>query len=1042
MPEKSNKYKLLSNFPCGEDKFEGHSHQHIANQIANVLRNDQSCRIVGIEGGWGTGKSNLVQLIKKNLESNSQDKKFKFFTYDAWGHITDLQKRSILEELTESLKEDLQPAEKWEIKRTNLLSKSRTTRVRDIPNLNGFLAMIIFIILFHPVINDIITSIPSTWQNNGLSTIIELLIYAFLLCIGFQWNNDQKRYDLGNKDKSFHFEDLFALYTKKVQSTTTFEQIQENEPTSQEFKDWIKSIDNDLPNNEIVVLVFDNMDRLPQEKVQEFWAAIHSFFSTDAETNYSKIKVIIPFDRSHVREAFKRKGESESYGDDFINKTFNIVYRVSPIIMTAWKSYLSELWKEAFNEELSSEVTQIYDALATNKTPRDIIAFVNKCVTIKEICEDIPDKYIALFIFGFNDISKNPTEAILHPKFTGSLSFLYENDKELPKYLSALYYQLPVEKAVDIVLASQLVRDLDNGKVESYKATNSNQEFIIQLLEKALPQVTNIENTVKAFKEIGLDESQHKESLWNCICEVALKNDKISDYKDYQKDIFEHIVEKTQYFWILINGYRGNIDNIGFKRYKFAIDELEKVDTSDVVWNNLIEHSVDIAPEKFIDYLSVCKEEFNCYGYNCETPKLDEYLGNVKIDNIENIPDIRLILNDKEHPDKELPKYISNLEKMVSLYIGDRDSLKILYDRIKELFRPMPERFLLDDDDLGNLFRSSNKDNDLYYDLIAMRIAKLDNYKPNYQNQSAFNNILNSIEKDDINGLSDVIEYYIDYNDLLNNYSKVRFPLVKAVIKELTNNSHGVSRLNLTLTIENFDDIIKETGLERAELFKRLNDWSNYYKDLKLEDFSIDLFKTAMDSTLPLAKSIENNIEIIYENTSQDEWKDSILSNGKLFKFWMLYHPQNIQNCFDALKEILKGLANGDEDMAIQKDTAQELIGIFKNLGNDIEYFMDEIYDILKSRDTKNRLLYFGEWLLTYCSNDKLSNFLRDLVPTDIIDKTVAEWLMSHKNAIRGRKPTGFLEKLDQLYKTEMSDNAILGDYLLSVKPKKNKKDK
>ena len=100
----------------------------------------------------------------------------------------------------------------------------------------------------------------------------------------------------------------------------------------------MKEISDDLENNKLV-LVFDNMDRLPKAKVQELWSSIHTFF---AETKYDNIRVIVPFDREHIKSAFKTEDVQTGnmcFGDDFINKTFNVVYRVSPPILSDWKKY-------------------------------------------------------------------------------------------------------------------------------------------------------------------------------------------------------------------------------------------------------------------------------------------------------------------------------------------------------------------------------------------------------------------------------------------------------------------------------------------------------------------------------------------------------------------------------------------------------------------------------------------------------------------------------------------------------------------------------
>jgi transposase len=126
----------------------------------------------------------------------------------------------------------------------------------------------------------------------------------------------------------------------------------------------MSDISKDLEKKNLI-LVFDNMDRLPKKKVQELWSSIHVFF---CEHSYTNIKVIVPFDREHIKLSFSEDKDDKQYGDDFINKTFNVVYRVSPPILSDWKNYFTNQWKEAFGEEdslsTSKNVLQIFDLLS------------------------------------------------------------------------------------------------------------------------------------------------------------------------------------------------------------------------------------------------------------------------------------------------------------------------------------------------------------------------------------------------------------------------------------------------------------------------------------------------------------------------------------------------------------------------------------------------------------------------------------------------------------------------------------------------------
>ena len=50
------KGELLSKVPCNDDLFEGGAHRKLAIEISDEIRNDDNCTIIGIDGGWGSGK--------------------------------------------------------------------------------------------------------------------------------------------------------------------------------------------------------------------------------------------------------------------------------------------------------------------------------------------------------------------------------------------------------------------------------------------------------------------------------------------------------------------------------------------------------------------------------------------------------------------------------------------------------------------------------------------------------------------------------------------------------------------------------------------------------------------------------------------------------------------------------------------------------------------------------------------------------------------------------------------------------------------------
>ena len=73
----------------------------------------------------------------------------------------------------------------------------------------------------------------------------------------------------GNKFKVFS--ELFYVYKgKEIQNTYT-ETISESEPTVLQFETFLSKLENSAIRK--LVIVFDNMDRLPAAKVKEIWSS-------------------------------------------------------------------------------------------------------------------------------------------------------------------------------------------------------------------------------------------------------------------------------------------------------------------------------------------------------------------------------------------------------------------------------------------------------------------------------------------------------------------------------------------------------------------------------------------------------------------------------------------------------------------------------------------------------------------------------------------------------------------------------------------------
>ncbi len=110
MKNKSEYPKFISNQPCGKDMYVGKSQERLAKTLAqHIIKGENNNKeqengnsiphIIGLEGSWGSGKSNMIGILKMKY---LKDTHF-IYEYDAWGHQEDLQRRSFLESLTNEL---------------------------------------------------------------------------------------------------------------------------------------------------------------------------------------------------------------------------------------------------------------------------------------------------------------------------------------------------------------------------------------------------------------------------------------------------------------------------------------------------------------------------------------------------------------------------------------------------------------------------------------------------------------------------------------------------------------------------------------------------------------------------------------------------------------------------------------------------------------------------------------------------------------------------------------------------------------------------
>jgi hypothetical protein len=308
--------RFVNNSADGQDKFPEKSQGKVAKTIAELIsKKEPKSKIIGLEGEWGSGKTNVIRMIESQLKKTHH-----LYIHDVWSYQEDLQRRTFLESLTSDLLKGEEPfllkKNHWETKLKELLAKTRVTTTDTIPVFSpGFLFVICCIVLW-TIAGDFSGPMYLSSESGELHKRAYVLIIAL---IGYLYFSFRSKKLLGPKD-------VFYIYNKQDTKKVVRDIIYESETSPQQFHEWLIDLQGDFSKNKELIVVFDNMDRLPKEKVAQFWSLIHTFFS---EKHFEKVWVIVPYSRVHITKAFS-DGEEEA--DHFIDKTFTIQIQVAPPI--------------------------------------------------------------------------------------------------------------------------------------------------------------------------------------------------------------------------------------------------------------------------------------------------------------------------------------------------------------------------------------------------------------------------------------------------------------------------------------------------------------------------------------------------------------------------------------------------------------------------------------------------------------------------------------------------------------------------------------
>lgn len=507
------KFKILREEVETEDFYEDKTHEKIKNSLFELINNEDEGITIGLAGQWGSGKSTIINLLKK-------EKGFLFFYFDAWAHEGDPLRRIFLESFINCIKEsekDNTIIEKLEEKRAIISREKRTKKIkvkRATTKLGLWLAITTFIFTIGIAVLSSINYDNLTFKRTGsinipfyIGIIFSLSPFYVLLknyCELKKQKKDVK--DLSN----------WAFLQNNSDETITEDIIGEDERSSIEFEKYFKEIleitNSDNPRK--IIIVLDNLDRVDAEVSLKIWSTLQTFIQHKNPTSkdyeiFKYIFTLIPYDEESLMKIWENYSENEdgtkvidnSFAKSFFDKSFQVRIDVPKPIVSNWLGFIDKMieqafqgWSESDKKSIKEVIEKTRKDILDNPRPREIKTYLNQVGFLRNhFPEDISTKSIAFYSFkrylqgkSNNDISeyllnisKVPVEEIN----------LIEEDTI--QEISAIIYGVSKENGAQILLSPKIIDALSYNKPEILQELQLNYKNVFWAIFKKIISDTN-----------------------------------------------------------------------------------------------------------------------------------------------------------------------------------------------------------------------------------------------------------------------------------------------------------------------------------------------------------------------------------------------------------------------------------------------------------------------------------------------------------------------------------------------------------------------
>ena len=462
--------RLLPDTPAAADTLGG-AHDRVASAIADLVQSEGGGKAIGLEGGWGAGKSTIVRLVTGKLMEDSAGST-RVAVFDAWAHQGDPLRRTFLEQLIQCMQEASWVARaEWDERAAGLARRRREATHRVIPQLTGFGLLFALALFVLPALSAALSGVA--WYF----ALVPILVVVLLVALPWAWDYARRtRTETrapGNRVAAFP-----ALLTGQATTESRTLVTESPDPTSVEFETLFRELCStglSEPSRRLV-LVIDNLDRVAPEDALAIWSTLQTFVqhgAADPPAWESRLWIIVPFDPAGIARLWPNAvsgADARAIAASFLNKTFQVRFRIPPPTILHWRDYLRAALIEALPNHHEEDFHGVYRAFSLRRghdvqpTPRDLKLFVNAIGALHRQWQDREGLTLpALACFALLD--RDDIKTALHGHAPNPHTTLAERviGDRWRDALVTLHFGAPLAEARVMLLRDAITSTLDAG---------------------------------------------------------------------------------------------------------------------------------------------------------------------------------------------------------------------------------------------------------------------------------------------------------------------------------------------------------------------------------------------------------------------------------------------------------------------------------------------------------------------------------------------------------------------------------------------------